>query len=71
MISSAALWAIWKVRNNICFQNSQWKDMREILGRIAALLQYWTILCPENKRESLVTFITDLRLHASMPERLR
>jgi hypothetical protein len=39
MISSATLWALWKKRNNVCFQNVQWRNMKEIVGKMVGLLQ--------------------------------
>lgn len=34
IISSAALWGLWKLRNEICFQNTGWRDMKHLLSRI-------------------------------------
>lgn len=50
IITSAALWRLWKLRNNMSFQNIGW---RILLNKIAAVTQSWSILCPENKQESL------------------
>jgi hypothetical protein len=44
MISSVALRALWKTRNDMCFQNVQWRNIGMILGRIAGHLQNWLIL---------------------------
>ncbi|RLN36127.1 hypothetical protein C2845_PM03G35150 [Panicum miliaceum] len=46
MISSAALWSIWKLRNNIHFQNSRWRDLGSLLLRITRTIQNWIILSP-------------------------
>jgi hypothetical protein len=59
MISSATLWTLWKIKNNMCFQNVQWRNMKEIVGKIIGLL-HWTIPCPMNKTEDLKTFIANL-----------
>jgi hypothetical protein len=71
MISSAALWALWKFRNDMCFQNVQWRNIGVILGKVSGLLQNWIILCPMEKRDTLNGFITGLRQLASRPERLQ
>jgi hypothetical protein len=47
---AAALWGLWKLRNNICFQGESWKDLRILLLRIAAMLHTWVILCPQAKK---------------------
>jgi hypothetical protein len=56
IISSAALWALWKLRNDLCFQNKMWRSMQDLLMRVASLAQNWTILCPEEKKEELSFF---------------
>jgi hypothetical protein len=71
MINSAALWALWKFRNDMCFQNVQWRKICVILGKVSGLLQNWIILCPMEKRDTLNGFITGLRQLASRPERLQ
>ena len=38
MFTSAALWGLWKLRNYICFQNGQGRDVQTMLQRIAGLI---------------------------------
>jgi hypothetical protein len=33
-----ALWGLWKLRNNLCFQVLKWRDMNYLLLRIANML---------------------------------
>jgi len=40
---AAALWGLWKLRNNLCFQVLKWRDMNYLLLRIATMLQGWTL----------------------------
>jgi hypothetical protein len=70
IISSAALWALWKLRNDLCFQNKMWRSMQDLLMRVASLAQNWTILCPEEKKEELSFFILQFTLLARKPEAL-
>ena len=38
MITSAVLWSIWKLRNELCFQRSGWKSMEVSFYKILGLL---------------------------------
>jgi hypothetical protein len=62
MITSAALWALWKLRNEMCFQNRAWRNMGRLLMRVVSLIQNWIILCPEGRREELKTYSMQLML---------
>lgn len=53
MISSAAIWCLWKLRNDICFQKTDRRSMDILLHQIVAIAQNWVILCQEEKRESM------------------
>jgi hypothetical protein len=70
MISSAALWALWKSRNDMCFQNVQWRNIGVILGKVSGPLKNWIILCPGDKKDVVTGCITGLRQLASWPEGL-
>jgi hypothetical protein len=39
IMSSPALWAVWKLRNDLCFQNLSWQSMGHLMMRIVVLLQ--------------------------------
>jgi hypothetical protein len=43
ILSSAALWALWKLRNALCFQNSTWQNMGKLLMNIVVMAQNWII----------------------------
>ncbi|PUZ42655.1 hypothetical protein GQ55_9G599400 [Panicum hallii var. hallii] len=70
MISSATLWCIWKLRNDIHFQNTRWRDVGDLLMRIAGTVQNWTILCRGNLKDRLTTWAEDLKRIASRPGRI-
>jgi len=64
MITSAVLWSIWKLRNELCFQRSGWKSMEVLFYKILGLLQNWIVLCPVNKRKRLDGFLEELKTAA-------
>jgi hypothetical protein len=70
MITSAALWALWKLRNEMCFQNRAWRNMGHLPMRVVSLIQNWIILCPEGRKEELKAFAVQLMLSARKPETL-
>jgi hypothetical protein len=39
LIYDAVLWALWKLRNNLCFQGQCWEGMRRVMLSYARLLQ--------------------------------
>lgn len=53
MITSAVFWNIWKLRNELLFQNIGWRSMDILLYKIAGTLQSWVVLCPVEKRDIL------------------
>lgn len=61
MITSAVMWSIWKLRNELCFQRSGWKSMEVVFYKILGLLQNWTVLCPVNNGEVLDGFMKKLK----------
>lgn len=64
MVTSAVLWSIWKLRNEICFQRSGWKSMEVLLFKIVGLLQNWIVLCPADKKELLNNLLKEIRASA-------
>ena len=40
----AVLWAIWKVRNEICFENKTIHDPFVLMHRVTQLINSWAIL---------------------------
>ena len=51
--SAALIWAIWRYRNDICFNNVKYNSFLQALFRGAYWLLYWTLLQPKEVRESI------------------
>lgn len=70
MFCAAALWGLWKLRNSVCFQGEVWMDLRMLLLRVAAMLQSWIILCPQEKRMEFSGRLGKLKGIALRPTRI-
>jgi hypothetical protein len=72
MLCAAALWffSLWKLRNNLCFNNVSWQCLEALLMKIVMMVQNWTILCPDNMKQDLAEAISKLKQLASRPGRL-
>jgi hypothetical protein len=42
--STAVLWAIWKLRNEFCFQGIRWEGVHISLRRTARMIRDWRLL---------------------------
>jgi hypothetical protein len=70
MFTSASLWCLWKLRNDMHFQNTRGRSMEVLLLKIAGTLQNWIILCPGNQKDKLSSLVEELRKIASRPGRI-
>jgi hypothetical protein len=70
IISSAALWAIWKLKNEMFCKNKAWTSMACLLMRAASLARNWMILCPADRREELSFFVAQKSAEARKPKAL-
>ena len=70
MLSSDALWSLWKLRNDLCFQNAGWRSVDALLMRVVIVTQNWIILCPAEMKNKLCGCIGELKKIACKPGRL-
>ena len=49
IITAAALWSLWKLRDDLYFQNVGWKGMDILLNKIAFMAQNWLICARRTK----------------------
>jgi hypothetical protein len=66
IVTSAVFWSIWKLRNEILFQNIGWRSMDILLYRIAGLWQNWEILCPPEKKDLMKIIVKKIKAAAKM-----
>jgi len=65
IITSGALWCLWKLRNEFCFQNASWRDVRGVLMRIVSTTQNW-----EEAKDRLSHILSNLKLIATRSGRI-
>jgi len=64
--SSAAMWSIWKLRNNLCFQRSGWRSLEILYQMVIGMMQNWLILCPAEHQDRLKGAIAELKCQVKM-----
>ena len=53
VVCTAILWALWKLRNDMCFQGKTWPGVKDIWRRVAVDLEQWRILSKDAVSELL------------------
>jgi hypothetical protein len=59
-IHAALLRVIWLMRNDMCFNRTNWSGMQIIWRTLAWLLAQWEVLLPVGKKRSLQVVIVQL-----------
>lgn len=68
-VSAAVLWSLWKFRNELCFQGRIWMGMKELLLKIAKMLNGWLPLMNQKDEEAIKLVIIKLERQAtSLPQ---
>ena len=70
MCTSAFLWSLWKLRNNICFQGVIWSDVRTVVRKASRMLKRWKSLCKEAEELRLRDIVEELDRRAAQPLRI-
>jgi hypothetical protein len=67
--TSAALWAIWKLRNKFCFQGMRWTGV-QVLLRCSRMLRDWRLINRREDTEKLEELAAELERQSYLPPRL-
>jgi hypothetical protein len=51
---ATVVWAIWRTRNNVCFNKKKMRSPTEIVCLICSFLAYWTGLFKEDLKEQVI-----------------
>jgi hypothetical protein len=70
IVHAAALWSLWKSRNEVCFNKRSWSCMQVIYLKVAYTLVRWKLLCPEGSKRELEGAILALKQLARQPSLL-
>ena len=70
IVQKAALWSLWRMRNDICFNIAVSSGMQVLYVRVAYTLAKWRPLCPEGARRELNAAVKKLETLARMPPML-
>jgi hypothetical protein len=68
--TSAVLWALWKIRDGMCFQGLQRSRMKLVLGRCARMLMNWKLLLKEEEAAKLEGWAANLEDQSRRPQPL-
>lgn len=67
IVQAAALWALWKCRNDICFNRVFWSGIQVIVRKTASILTLWEVLWPDAVKVELEECVRRLEQTARDP----
>jgi hypothetical protein len=70
VLTTAVIWAIWKMRNNLCFQGVYWSKMEVLFYLCAKLIRRWALLSKQENSEKLELWASELERRSTRPPRL-
>jgi hypothetical protein len=47
LFTSATLWSIWSLRNELCFQGRSWLGLDAVWSKVCACIRRWRVLCAD------------------------
>jgi hypothetical protein len=65
--TTVALWAIWKLRNEFCFQAPVWSGVHVLLQRSTRMLQDWKIINKQVDAVVLELWASELERRSRLP----
>jgi hypothetical protein len=70
VLTSIVVWALWKLRNNMCFKGKCWSRVEVILREVAKFIRNWTLVNRSEEVEMLETWTVELERRSVRPPRL-
>ena len=67
LLHSAALWALWKYRNDMYFNRIPWSGMQVLWRKTAATLDSWAIRCSDPVKGKVLIMVRKLEQMARSP----
>ena len=66
----ALMWCIWKMRNDLCFQEKLWRSEKDLLFKLIKILRNWLAPCKNVHLQELERVMEDLTAQLHRPLRL-
>jgi hypothetical protein len=70
VLISAVIWALWKLKNHMCFQGKCWSRVELLLREVARLIRNWALLNKPEEVELLERWALELEQRSTRPPRL-
>jgi hypothetical protein len=67
--TTAVLWALWKIRNLLCFQGKKWSCMQDLYFMCAKMLRSWCLTQKEDVAAQLMTMALEWEPRGARPPR--
>lgn len=71
IITSAVIWCLWKMRNELCFQGEVWTGTDKLLRKISRTLKGWLCMYKEELGQRLEDLIKRLEDRCKCPLQLK
>jgi hypothetical protein len=68
--TTAVMWSLWKLRNDMCFQVNQWLGIQGTFFRCAKLLRRWCLIQSEEVANQLGILVTEWEKRGTRPPEL-
>jgi hypothetical protein len=70
VLTSVVVWALWKLRNVMCFQGKRWSGVERILWEVAMLIRKWKLVNRPEEVEILEAWAMKLEQKSARYPRL-
>jgi hypothetical protein len=68
--TSAALWVLWKLRNELCFQVVCWTRCQVLMRKMSRMLRDWRLVNRKEDAEKVEELAAELKRRSFLPPRL-